>query len=98
MPIDTDFHSHVSYTSVAQMARSAREKHLRILGLSEHIFQFHEIRPLLPHLPQEGPFLHLDEYFQQIATTRAAEDLEIRIGLEVDFIPEKNEQLWQAIE
>ncbi len=39
MTIDTDFHSHVARSSAFQMAQAAGEKGLRILGLSEHIFQ-----------------------------------------------------------
>ena len=49
MTIDSDFHSHVSRSSALQMAQSAREKGLRVLGLSEHVFQMSEARQTLEH-------------------------------------------------
>ena len=96
--IDTDFHTHVVRSSAAHMVRQAIQKDLRILGLSEHIFQMSETRPLLPHMPQEGPFLTLDDYFAQIQQASERVPLEVRRGLEVDFVPGKNAALWQAIE
>ena len=57
MPIDTDFHSHVSRSSARKMAHSAQEKGLRVLGLSEHDFQMKEARSTLEHLAPEGPLL-----------------------------------------
>ena len=42
MTIDTDMHSHVSRSSALQMALAAQQKGLRVLGLSEHVFQMEE--------------------------------------------------------
>jgi histidinol-phosphatase (PHP family) len=95
MHIETDFHSHMVRSSARQMAQSAQEKGLRILGLSEHVFQMDEARPLLPHMPQEGPFLTLDNYFARIR--EAALGFDVRTGLEVDFVPEKHAEISQAI-
>jgi histidinol-phosphatase (PHP family) len=98
MSIDTDFHTHVVRSSAEQMIRQARTQALRVLGLSEHIFQMHEGRPLLPHMPQEGPFLTLDDYFTHIRKATEQAQLDVRVGLEVDFVPDKNTELWQTIE
>ncbi|HEX7736616.1 MAG TPA: PHP domain-containing protein [Ktedonobacteraceae bacterium] len=98
MPIDTDFHNHVVRSSAAQMVQAAQAKNLRVLGLSEHIFQMSEARPLLPHLPQEGPFLTLGAYFLAIEEAREQSGYDVRAGLEVDFVPAKNAELWQVIE
>lgn len=98
MSIDTDFHNHVVRSSVEHMARAARWKDLRILGLSEHIFQMREGRSLLPYMPQEGPFTALDAYFQQIEEIVEHSGYDLRVGLEVDFVPAKNTELWQVIE
>lgn len=98
MIIDTDFHNHVVRSSAEQMVRQARKQGLRVLGLSEHIFQMSEARPLLPHMPQEGPFLTLDDYFAQIQEASEQVQFDVRRGLEVDFVPDKNAELWRIIE
>jgi histidinol-phosphatase (PHP family) len=97
MSIDTDFHNHVVRSSVDQMVRSARNRKLRVLGLSEHIFQMGEARPLLPYMPQEGPFTTLNTYFQSIEEIIESTHYDVRIGLEVDFVPGINTALWQTI-
>jgi len=98
MSIDTDFHSHIVRSSAAQMVQRAKEKHLRVLGLSEHIFQMTEGRAVLPDMPSEGPLLALDDYFARIRAAAAQAEMDVRIGLEVDFVPDKNAALWQVIE
>jgi histidinol-phosphatase (PHP family) len=97
MPINSDFHDHVVRSSAAQMVQSARQKELQVLGLSEHVFQMSECRSALTHLPLEGPILTLAQYFAAVHT--AADDLQfdVRLGLEVDFIPEKNERIQTTL-
>lgn len=57
-----------------------------------------EARPSLEHLPHEGPLLTLAAYIDQVRT--AAQDLQFdaRLGLEVDFIPGKNELIQSFIQ
>ena len=98
MTIDTDFHGHVARSSAAQMAQSARDKGLRILGLSEHVFQMREARPMLEHLHLEGPLMTLDEYGDAVRAAGRQAGCETRLGLEVDFIPGKNEALWSVLQ
>lgn len=93
MTIDTDFHSHIVRSSALQMAQAAREKGLRILGLSEHIFQMTEARPTLQHLPEEGPTLSFNEYGSAVRAAAQEATIETRLGLEVDYIPGLNEQI-----
>jgi histidinol-phosphatase (PHP family) len=93
MTITTDFHSHVSRSSAREMALSAQEKGLHVLGLSEHIFQMVEARPTLVHMPQEGPFLTFSEYIAAVRAAGRDASVTLRLGLEVDFIPGKNEQI-----
>jgi histidinol-phosphatase (PHP family) len=96
MTIDTDFHSHICRSSAHAMVQAAQEKGLRILGLSEHVFQMSEAHPLLEHLPQEGPLVTFPGYMDQVRTAAQQLQFDARLGLEVDFIPEKNE-LIQAL-
>jgi histidinol-phosphatase (PHP family) len=91
--IDTDFHSHVARSSARQMAQAARDKGLRILGMSEHIFQMTEARPTLQHLPDEGPLLSFEAYSDAVRAAAQEVSIETRLGLEVDFIPGLNEQI-----
>ncbi len=98
MNIPTDFHSHVSYTSALQMATAAKEKGLQVLGISEHICQMHEYRIGLEHLPIEGPILHIADYLKQVHEAAHALSFDVRLGLEVDFIPSKNEAIQLSIQ
>jgi histidinol-phosphatase (PHP family) len=66
MTIDTDFHSHVARSSARQMAQAARDKGLRMLGMSEHIFQMSEAHPTLQHMPDEGPLLSFGAYIDAV--------------------------------
>ncbi len=98
MTIDTDFHSHVAPSSALEMVQAAQSKGLRVLGVSEHVFQMSEVRPELEHLPEEGPLLTFAMYAEQVY--EAAQDLQFdaRLGLEVDFIAGKNELIQSFVQ
>lgn len=98
MSIETDFHSHVVRSSARQMVEKARAMKLRVLGLSEHVFQMSEARPLLPHMPQEGPFLTFEDYFARVREAAEQTHFDVRLGLEVDFVPEKNQEIQQIVQ
>lgn len=99
MSIESDFHNHIVRSSAEEMIQRAKEKQLRVFGLSEHAFQMKEIHPLLTHMPLEGPLLTLDEYFEQIHMAMTQVQLDVRIGLlEVDFIPSKNAEIQQVLQ
>lgn len=98
MQLNTDFHSHVSRSSAQKMVQAAREKGIHVLGLSEHIFQLHEGYALLPHMPLEGPLLSLEHYLTSVRQAACDEAWDVRLGLEVDFIPTKNEQIQQFLQ
>jgi histidinol-phosphatase (PHP family) len=98
MTIDTDMHSHVSRSSALQMVLAAQQKGLRVLGLSEHVFQMQETRFALKHLEPEGPLLTFGTYIEDVDVATAQKNVDIRLGLEVDFIPEKNELIHSFIQ
>lgn len=98
MSIDTDFHSHIVRSSAEQMLQKAGEKRLRVLGLSEHVFQVTEGRAILSHMPLEGPLLTLADYFARIRSAASRQSIpDVRIGLEVDFVPARNAEIWQVL-
>jgi histidinol-phosphatase (PHP family) len=98
MPLDTDVHSHVNRSSARQMVQAAREKGLRVLGLSEHVFQMEEWRPLVPDPPQEGLLLPVTSYLAAVHGAAEDERFDVRLGLEVDYIPEKHARLQAALQ
>jgi len=98
MTIDTDMHSHVSRSSALQMVLAAQQKGLRVLGLSEHVFQMQETRLALQHLEPEGPLLTFNTYIEDVHTAASQSHVAIRLGLEVDFIPGKNELIYSFIQ
>jgi histidinol-phosphatase (PHP family) len=98
MVLDTDFHSHVSRSSALQMAQAARAKGLCVLGLSEHDFQMHEAHPLLDHMPQEGPMMALANYIEAVRAAGQEAQCDVRLGMEVDFIPQQNEQIQALLQ
>jgi histidinol-phosphatase (PHP family) len=98
MTIDTDMHSHVSRSSALQMVLAAQQKGLRVLGLSEHVFQMQETRLALRHLKPEGPLLTFNTYIEDVRAAESESNVDIRLGLEVDFIPGKNELIHSFIQ
>jgi histidinol-phosphatase (PHP family) len=98
MALVTDFHSHIVRSSPTQMIQSAHEKGIRILGLSEHVFQMHEARSPLEHMPLEGPMLTIPEYFTAVRAASEQAPIDVRIGLEVDFVPDKNAAIQQPLQ
>ena len=79
------------------MVQAAREKGLHILGLSEHDFQMQEDRELLNHMPIEGRMLSFADYIEEVHTAGRSADIEVRLGLEVDFIPGKNDLIQASL-
>ncbi|HWZ18280.1 MAG TPA: PHP domain-containing protein [Ktedonobacteraceae bacterium] len=98
MTINTDMHSHVSRSSALQMAMAAQQKGLYVLGLSEHVFQMQETRLALHHLEPEGPLLTFSKYTEDVLAAATQSNVDIRLGLEVDFIPGKNELIHSFIQ
>jgi histidinol-phosphatase (PHP family) len=98
MTIDTDMHGHVSRSSALQMAVAAQQKGLRVLGLSEHVFQMQETRSALQHLEPEGPLLTFHTYIADVRAAATQSNVDVRLGLEVDFIPGKNKLIHSFIQ
>jgi histidinol-phosphatase (PHP family) len=90
MPVTTDFHNHLSFTSAEAMIQTARQRELRVFGLSEHVFQISEIDPILAHLPREGRIISFEAYRSEIQAAAQKERIDVRMGLEVDFDPMRN--------
>ncbi len=97
MSIISDFHSHVSRTSAREMVQAARNKGIKTLGLSEHDFQMKEMRPIMLHLPREGAMMSLADYAEAVQQAAEELDFDVRLGMEVDFIPSKNEAIHTFI-
>jgi histidinol-phosphatase (PHP family) len=98
MTITTDFHGHVSRSSALQMVQAAQEKGLCVYGLSEHVFQMQEARPILEQMPLEGPMLTFATYMENVQAAANQTNVDVRYGMEVDFIPGKNEDIQASLQ
>jgi histidinol-phosphatase (PHP family) len=96
----SDMHTHFSLSTLSNMVQAAHDRGVKTLGISEHLFQLKEARPLVSHLPQEGALISLAQYR---ATVEALEEqykgqVDLRLGLEVDFLPEKQEAIQAFVQ
>ncbi len=98
MTIISDFHNHVVRSSALEMVQAAQTKGLQVLGLTEHVFQMEEARSPLAHMALEGPMHTFATYIEQVHKAAHDSGLDVRLGLEVDFIPGKNEQIQAALQ
>lgn len=98
MVLDTDVHSHVAGSSALQMVQAAKARGLRVLGLSEHVFQMSEARPLLEHMPLEGPLRPFTSYTNSVRQAALDTTFDVRLGLEVDYIPEQQTQIQALLQ
>jgi histidinol-phosphatase (PHP family) len=80
------------------MALAAKKRGLRVLGLSEHVFQMQEVRAPLEHMPLEGPMLSLSAYVEAVQAAACRTVFDVRLGLEVDFIPGTNAQIQAPLQ
>lgn len=98
MTIVSDFHNHIVRSSALQMVQAAQAQGLQVLGLSEHVFQMEEARSPLAHMPLEGPIRTFGAYIEQVKKAAHDTGLDVRLGMEVDFIPGKNEQIQATLQ
>lgn len=98
MGIYSDFHSHVVRSSARQMVEEASRRGIQVLGLSEHVFQMREAHPYLEHMPLEGPILSFAEYIEAVQAAGRDTQVDVCLGLEVDFIPGKNEKIQSTLQ
>jgi histidinol-phosphatase (PHP family) len=90
--LTSDFHTHFSLSSLEAMIHAAFHRGVTTLGISEHLFQLKEARPVVGHLPQEGPLLSLAQYQATIEACKGPQ-VDLRLGLEVDVLPEKQDEI-----
>src|SRR5258708_8582863 len=57
-----------------------------------------EGRPPLEHMPLEGPLLTFATYIESVRETARQSGFDTRLGLEVDFVPGKNELIQSPIQ
>ncbi len=57
-----------------------------------------EVHPTLAHMPEEGPLLSFAAYSEQVRTAAERWQFDARLGLEVDFIPDKNELIQRFVQ
>ncbi len=85
-PVRASYHTHVAGHGLPAMLAAAAEAGLDVVGISEHLFQFVEGRPLQRAAPLDGPLGELEEYVAQVRFTTLP-GLRVCLGLEVDHLP-----------
>jgi histidinol-phosphatase (PHP family) len=68
------------------MLKAAEKSGLKIVGISEHIYQISEVRSLFPDFIMEGKVYGLEEYIEILNTNRKNK-LRLLSGIEMDYIP-----------
>jgi histidinol-phosphatase (PHP family) len=94
-----DYHSHNCAVPLETMLVNARAAGLREYGVSEHVFQLDEGHVVLPEEVEEGDRFPRAWYVQTVRDAAASSvDLAIKLGLEVDFVPERHTQIMAVTE
>jgi histidinol-phosphatase (PHP family) len=95
----SDFHIHLSRSSLEAMVQAAQRKGVYVLGICEHLGQMSEGRSLAGHLAQEGPLLSFAEYLSMIDAQKSLSkgQIDLRVGLEVDFLPDRQKTIEECV-
>jgi len=93
-----DYHTHICEAPIDEMLASAVEQGVREYGISEHIFQLHEGHPIFPLIPDEGTRFSRQWYIETCLDRAATSPIDIRLGLEVDFVPGTEERVAQVLD
>ncbi len=96
MGIITDLHTHICRTPWKEMHLTARENHLKYIGISEHVYQLQETRALMGDFFLEGRVYEIEEYFQ-ILQSLQEDDVHVLRGVELDYLPEIMPRLRQRL-
>lgn len=82
-----DYHTHICGTDIDLMIAAALARGVREYGVSEHIFQLDEGHVVFPELEEEGVRFPRSWYIETVQDRARNSDVEIMLGLEVDFVP-----------
>jgi histidinol-phosphatase (PHP family) len=93
-----DYHTHICEATIDVMFARAAELGVREYGVAEHIFQLHEGQPIFPQIPPEGPPCSRDWYVSAVRERGLAHGLDVRLGLEVDFVPGTESQVQAVLD
>ncbi len=87
----SDNHNHVLFDPLESMVASASAKGFNALSVTEHISQFKNIRNSVTfgstHKSEGRMFSEFKEYLQEFQDSHHSQQIKIRRGLEVDYIP-----------
>src|SRR5690625_6425415 len=100
----TDYHVHMAETGgfnlnyLKQYIKNAKNKGIEVLGISEHAYFFYEIQDILSNdWVDNRRHLYFEEY--QTFFDRANEkDLPVKMGIEMDYTPGKEEEMEEIID
>jgi histidinol-phosphatase (PHP family) len=75
-----------------------KKKNIQEIGITEHGHRFKEFRPIYDHIPITAPWCdsNLEEYRE--FTTFLKEKYKIKVGVEMDYFPEKEKEIKELLE
>lgn len=93
-----DYHTHICEPSLDVMLARAAKLGIREYAVTEHIFQLNEGHPLFPQIPPEGARIAREWYVATVPKRGAYYGVDVRLGLEVDFVPGLEAAVQQVLD
>ncbi|MGB9811104.1 MAG: histidinol-phosphatase [Dictyoglomus turgidum] len=76
----------------------AKERNIKELGISEHGHRFKEFRPIYNHLPITESWCDSNLYEYKEFTMFLKKKYNLKIGLEMDYFPEKEKEIKELLQ
>ena len=97
-----DNHNHILNSTVLDMVNAAKIKNIKEFSITEHISQFalprKEVSFISFHAGDEGRiFKSFTDYRDEFHSIVPEKDIQIRMGLEVDYLPDFEKKLNQYV-
>ena len=95
-----DNHSHIILASIESMADAAKKTNVSRLSTTEHISQFTFVRQKVKFssVHESGRmFSSFDDYLKEFDKIRDFKGIQVRKGLEVDYIKQYSSEICQAV-
>jgi HisJ family histidinol phosphate phosphatase len=96
----SDNHNHIILASLDSMVKAAKNVDVSHLSVTEHVSQFHSIKHKVKFVSvhESGRmFSNFDEYLEEFSNTQVSSGIEIRKGLEVDYLEDYERVLGEEV-
>lgn len=97
--IITDYHVHIERGPYGRdwlnrFLEQAQKVGIQSLGISEHAYRFHQTKHLLDNLwVNQRKTQDIDEYISLIQGAKKETDIDLKLGIEMDWMPENSDNM-----